>query len=805
MAYEAKREGSFNSDDKQAQEARANANNAKNIRNAADVAIASKNPYAMAAGAAVKAADKITGGKSTEALGKGMTKANKITPGGNRVQNASNKLSESGASDKIGKAAAMKNQMGGGKGGGATGAKAPEKAPSGGSGSDLASTLPDKDTNNLREQNIRDAQAKKGGGEQSSSLPSSSDSKNKPSIIQDETSEEESSAGGLFGGKGLSKFLAKQAVVTVVLFVAPFILIILLFFVAIASVTGLFSEYQDAFGMGEAIGDETGGLYVEEGTEDQQKFYERVKQVKDEYQQNGKTVDAMKIISIFHVLKEEGADFDYKDISTATIKKWADAMFNGNTYDSNTFKKNLANSIIPEYLPNLTQKQREELAQEVLDYINRYYDLIGKEPEKETSSTTGNSCSTMGSCDYDIKGFYISGKGNVVKNLQISNLKVRLMECGQPYGNGNPTTPIDQDLVDFEEYAAGVAYAEVGASSDIEVLKAQMVAARSYALARPTVMSISSGKKLEQENGQWILQISSCVADQLFCNINMGCSFMGQSNGGHSGICRSGIISGAKSTRQPLPADHKLRQAAAETQGEVLVNDQGYIIYTPYINTDQHQWMDLAKQGMNYKQILLQHYNQGKRNLGATDIKKMDCGSSGSSCTSSGEFSTWKQTDPAWGSIPMGDSGKNIHQIGCLATAVAILIAKSGVAVDSSINPLNPGTFVEFMNAHGGFAAGGNFVWAVATKAAPDFKYQGRESVAGMSKEEKLNKIKEIVNTPGAYAVAEVMGETGQHWVAIDNVNGDTIYMMDPGSEATEMWTEYQWNNTSMIGWYKVG
>ena len=65
----------------------------------------------MAAGAAVKGADKITGGKSTEAIGKAMTTANKITPGGNRMQNASNRLSESGASNQIGRAASMKNQF----------------------------------------------------------------------------------------------------------------------------------------------------------------------------------------------------------------------------------------------------------------------------------------------------------------------------------------------------------------------------------------------------------------------------------------------------------------------------------------------------------------------------------------------------------------------------------------------------------------------------------------------------------------------------------------------------------------------
>ena len=46
---------------KQAEDARSTQNNANTILNAADVAIATKNPYAAAAGAAVKAADKITG------------------------------------------------------------------------------------------------------------------------------------------------------------------------------------------------------------------------------------------------------------------------------------------------------------------------------------------------------------------------------------------------------------------------------------------------------------------------------------------------------------------------------------------------------------------------------------------------------------------------------------------------------------------------------------------------------------------------------------------------------------------------
>ena len=91
-------------------------NNANTIRNAADVAIASKNPYAMAAGTAVKMADKFSGGRASKDLGKKMNTLNKIAPGGRKIQRASNMLAETGAGDAIGKAASMKSGGGGAAG-----------------------------------------------------------------------------------------------------------------------------------------------------------------------------------------------------------------------------------------------------------------------------------------------------------------------------------------------------------------------------------------------------------------------------------------------------------------------------------------------------------------------------------------------------------------------------------------------------------------------------------------------------------------------------------------------------------------
>ena len=136
MAYEATREGDQR-ENQMSQDERNIQNNANNIRNAAEVAMASGNPYAMAAGAAVKAADKLTGGKSTEMAVKALNQANKMAPGGNQVQNSLNKMSESGASDKIGQAAAIKNGM---SNGGSGGADAASKAGDAANAADKASS-----------------------------------------------------------------------------------------------------------------------------------------------------------------------------------------------------------------------------------------------------------------------------------------------------------------------------------------------------------------------------------------------------------------------------------------------------------------------------------------------------------------------------------------------------------------------------------------------------------------------------------------------------------------------------------------
>ena len=573
-----------------------------------------------------------------------------------------------------------------------------------------------------------------------------------------------------------------------VLSFAAGILFIVVILMIVAQGSGVITSYDDAFGVSSATGGMTGDVDYESSDPKAQAFFDRVADVKNSFQTQGKTFDPVYISAVYVVLNQHGAKLSYDDMSTAVITEIANAMFSGNSFSEETFKQNLINTIFPKYLSGEDSDTYEVMADEVFDYYDSYFSLIG---------ATASNCASLGSCVYEIKGFYIEGRGNVAKSMSITDLKVRLMQCGGSYGSGTWGEPLEgEELVPFEQYILGVAYQEIGPGAPDEAIKAQMVAARSFALARPTSMGNSLGKKLEQENGQWILQMSSCVADQVYCNPNLGCSSM--NDGEQYGTVRSGVDHGKK-FKDPMPADHKMRTLANETMGEVLVNDQGYVISANYASKIQNKFSELAKQGLNYKQILLQVYGN------AQDIDKMSCNTgSGSGCNSTGStgpYAGWKQGDPAWSTITIGNTNSTIGGVGCLVTSVSMLIAKSGVAVNVD-GDFNPGTFVQKLNQVGGFQ-GANFVWGAVEKVAPNFQYVGKSYVSGQSQQQKLSTLQGLLDQ-GYYVVAEVKGNTGQHWVAIDGINGSTVLMMDPASQSTSMWQEYNWANTSQYAYFKV-
>ncbi len=785
MAYQAN--GSRNQD---AEKARNDANNARNVSNAADVAIASKNPYGVAAGLAVKGADAATGGKASEALGKGLTAANKVSPLGNHAQNFSNRAAESGLSDTVGAGSRLVSNMHNGSIHDNTG----------------AGISPDKMPNQVKN--------KQSGGEQENSSLPSSDGKNQVPPRTDSTEpqkkrgvlgenhesedstyqeeEKETKSKGLFGIFSIRSFI----VMVTIIFLPIFLFFFIILFVLVSSSTVL-SGFEDALGASEASGEEHGNVNFNVGSAEQREFYNRVNSVKLRLQAQGKSVDAYKVAAVYYVINDNNSTISYNSMTEDAITDIANAMFSGNTYDESTFKNNLVSNIFPTYVSNPSSSY-QTMADDVFDYIEKYESII----DKKAINSYRTSCSSTGSCTYDIKGYYIHGKGNVSEALQVKDLYVRLMQCGVGNGHdygGTFGKPMDgESLVPFEKYVLGVAYQEIGPDAPAEAIKAQMIAARSYILARHADMG--GWRTLKEESGRWVIQVASCTQDQVYCDPDQGCS----SNDGQWGQIHSGQAHNTGFSRAAMAENSPLRTYASQTSGEVLINQSGYIVYTGYLQNEQNQFISLAKKGFNYKQILLQVYNQGNRNYGASDILRTTCNSSGSaSCGGAvGDFINWKQKGETWSNTPMGNSGRTIGNIGCLVTSVAIQIARSGVPVN--VSDFNPGTFVEQLNANGGFDGYGNFTWAAASRVAPSFQYQDKIYVAGMSREQKLATITDLVNQPNTYVVAEVKGNTGQHWVAINSVNGNSVTMMDPGSSATDLWSEYNWANTSTLAYYKV-
>ena len=731
-SYRANRNGNYSSE-----KDRANKNNAQNVKNAADIAIASKNPYAMAAGKAIKTADKLTGGKSSEALGKGLTKATNKMPAGKTMQDMLNKANESGLGDKLGQTARAANN-------------------------DFSTNNQSKENAETNTQKDRLLDEKKSRKEK----------------MEDEEQEREISAKG------------KAIIKKVIILSLPFFLLFFLILFVITLISSSFSGIlEDFFNVDSK--DAYGSTY-NASSEEAQEFYDRINDVKLEMLQEGKSVQETKIVAVYRVINDYDKSVTYDDMSKSKIREIAESMFEENAYNEETFKNNLVNDIFIDYFPEYSEEKRKHMAEEVIAYENAYKELI--EPDNNNSS-----CAAQGTCTYQIKGFN-TGKGTIAKEMNASNIKVRLMTCGD-LGRGKPIP--GEELVDFEKYVTGVVYAEIGPGNNSEAYKAQAIAARTYALVRPKAMNGAFGLKLEEENGQTILQIRNCTEDQVYCDPDQGCSTsMSAGSADKSGAT---IFSGAHTKsvtiKDKLPEDSDLRTAVSSVMGQVLVDNNGYLINSGYTSVNQNKWKSDAAAGLDYKQILISHY------AAANKVEENSCNINGStSCSilSSGPYANWKQYEGEWTSVQIGSSGKTIKNIGCLVTSISMLVAKSGQPTTIT-GDFNPGTFVQALNRLGGFTGNGSLNWGTVTSIVPSFKYMGRVVVEGLSKEAKLSKLQELLSNKNNYVVAEVKGNTGQHWVAIDGISNGSVVMMDPGSPATDLWAQYDWRNTSQFNYYTIG
>ncbi len=263
------------------------------------------------------------------------------------------------------------------------------------------------------------------------------------------------------------------------------------------------------------------------------------------------------------------------------------------------------------------------------------------------SGDSGNE--QIGVCNYVLNG------------EEISNLKVRLLECG-----GNTPIP-GEDIIDFDKYVLGVAYAE-NEGGPAEGIKAEAIAAKSYALRRPDAMGYVVGLKITEENGQKILNIRNCTSDQVYCDPDKGCWSDSRTAGR---TVHSGYNSSKAWKKPPLAQESYIRQAVEEIKDKVLITDSNNIYYATYTSIEQDRWNAQARQGKTYQEMLAETYPNAK-------VSTLTCTSSGNgsgSCkaslpvTISGtEIPISSPFGPRWGSFHRGvdipvSTGTEIYSI----------------------------------------------------------------------------------------------------------------------------------------------
>lgn len=410
----------------------------------------------------------------------------------------------------------------------------------------------------------------------------------------------------------------------------------------------------------------------------------------------------------------------------------------------------------------------------------------------ETTSNATETTNTEGSaCTYKTK------EGN------FSKVKIQLKKCSINE-SGNKDDNLENGLIDLEDYVMGVVNQEIGGGRDVEAIKAQAIATRTY-----TISKLNTKSRFRKKDDYWVINLYACTDDQAYCDPYNGCHSkcnlpkIDDSCGaaGMGGTCHSTIYSGNTSGAvlekcnngywNKGPASQKVIDAVKATSGQVAVTADGKVPEEiNYGSKETNTFSSLAENGLDAYEIIKKVYSDK-----ITSVTS-DCVETESSTP--GDFANWKQCNRSWSNIKIATSGKNICDIGCAATSVSIQIANSGTEI--SIPKLDPGTFVETLNANGGFVSGGSIIWEKASVVAPKFTVVAKETISG-DKQNKADKLQQYINN-GEYVVIGVhqsASDSITHWVALNKVSGEDVYIFDPGSSSTKLFERYPYTKSRNI------
>lgn len=155
------------------------------------------------------------------------------------------------------------------------------------------------------------------------------------------------------------------------------------------------------------------------------------------------------------------------------------------------------------------------------------------------------------------------------------------------------------------------------------------------------------------------------------------------------------------------------------------------------------------------------------------------------------DFRLWRQNDERWGSYAIG--GSTVRSSGCYITSIAMAAVASGAKDTESFDP---GVFAKTLNDMGAFNQwGGLSAWASVNKAIPEVSIATANlSFKSDTQSGKAAEIKEYLDK-GLYVICNV----GGHWVYIDGIIDDDVYMADPAKDEILMFEAYDNKNITVF------
>lgn len=381
---------------------------------------------------------------------------------------------------------------------------------------------------------------------------------------------------------------------------------------------------------------------VDSCTEDEISSGECIAEVEDAITKYSKSKIKKYIKKVNSAIKDSGGDVsegDYEDIENTGSKffKWLYTDFVGDYYKDSINPKN-------------QEQSKKDLVQSIY--------ILYKELYQDACVTSSGAGGYDTSCDFNLTTVDVTDR------------------------NGNVMTTLD-----LKTYLLGVALAEIDNWGDDEnTFKAFIIVAKTYTLNRAGYDS--STKKIK---------IRSSDQDQVWCDIDNGCNYCHQGDGGTYSLCYSKQYNGAScgdSWKAPLSAERKAQWSKwyDEVYQFLYLDRNKYtgpitsLSGNPigYYNTQQEYWYEQSTlYAKDFTQVFAGtpeeeyfHFDsKAGEDLGLYDMSKY-CKKISGGATVAGNYVYYSQLEEPWRSMKHGcGSGIDFSEKGCFQTSSAMVLS----------------------------------------------------------------------------------------------------------------------------------